>query len=850
MSVLTRLRPYPSNVDPDKELKRWFENEVTGGILTDYWYLPGRPGGQLGYGGNASGEDATISSTRHATKGFVYLGAAQTSGFDETNQRIGLNVAAPAAKLDIAVGPPSVTTSRPSSASSTNAAFGASAGNIVDCINDQSDSTWCRYSGTVGLGATLTIGFDNLSTMPAGPTYTGFNLVMTMRSTVAFPSRFNCTFREIAGNAIFTNYKVGGEANTDTSATYFTMTPSLDDGGYNVTTSFVSYSYSLSVAEVAAVTLGLQLELTITNNGLPGGGLDFDWAEISFTGTTASGGSDTLQKWATPSYDNQLDWTADGSAGATLDLSLTGDAPFRINSGGGTSGLRFLTSSTNGRIEVGTAAQANMTLIASGARDATGTQFTQKFSNVTTTGTITINGGGPLAGDVLVSTDSNGLATWTAPAVAAAHTLLDASYHTDTVAQTPTRGSLVYANATPKWDEMVHPGAASRVLTTTSTDVAWSAFQFTGLDDPSAEIGLAVVNGTATTAMRSDAAPPLDQTISPTWTGAHTWTGAAGTLPIQINQATSQTANLLRVSSVAAVGDSLFRVSSTGEVICGHNGGTQDDAIRKLVVRGNSTQSVDLVAIQGETTTISAFDSVGRLKLFNSTGGNSTTFDRTAAGSNYTITLPNAAPSTADSIALFSTAGLMTFASTIPAGSIGAHDHSSTTQGGAKLLIDVDAAIAAGGTTGIRFTTLAPNGDPIMQFNDATTGFTVDFLMNAAISGDAVLTFPVTGGTVLTTSATQSVTNKAMGTGNTLRATTAASGVAWVDSTDATKSVRAIMTQLVTGTNNAIVFQGVGAATARTWTFPRYDGIIATSSSVVCVNDQVVVHEDDIVVAN
>lgn len=44
-----------------------------------------------------------------------------------------------------------------------------------------------------------------------------------------------------------------------------------------------------------------------------------------------------------------------------------------------------------------------------------------------------------------------------------------------------------------------------------------------GAANPSASVGLATVNGAATTYMRSDAAPPLDQSIAPTWTGAHTW---------------------------------------------------------------------------------------------------------------------------------------------------------------------------------------------------------------------------------------------------------------------------------------------------------------------------------------
>jgi hypothetical protein len=43
--------------------------------------------------------------------------------------------------------------------------------------------------------------------------------------------------------------------------------------------------------------------------------------------------------------------------------------------------------------------------------------------------------------------------------------------------------------------------------------------------NPTATIGLTAVNGAATTAMRSDAAPALSQAIVPTWTGLHTFNG-------------------------------------------------------------------------------------------------------------------------------------------------------------------------------------------------------------------------------------------------------------------------------------------------------------------------------------
>lgn len=45
--------------------------------------------------------------------------------------------------------------------------------------------------------------------------------------------------------------------------------------------------------------------------------------------------------------------------------------------------------------------------------------------------------------------------------------------------------------------------------------------------NPSASVGLTVVNGAATTFLRSDGAPALDVSIAPTWTGAHVWKKAA-----------------------------------------------------------------------------------------------------------------------------------------------------------------------------------------------------------------------------------------------------------------------------------------------------------------------------------
>lgn len=62
---------------------------------------------------------------------------------------------------------------------------------------------------------------------------------------------------------------------------------------------------------------------------------------------------------------------------------------------------------------------------------------------------------------------------YVAKVTAIGHAMLDASVHTDSVADGVTRGSIIYGNATPKWDELV-VGAADRVLVSDGTDIAWS----------------------------------------------------------------------------------------------------------------------------------------------------------------------------------------------------------------------------------------------------------------------------------------------------------------------------------------------------------------------------------------
>lgn len=55
------------------------------------------------------------------------------------------------------------------------------------------------------------------------------------------------------------------------------------------------------------------------------------------------------------------------------------------------------------------------------------------------------------------------------------HDLLDGHIHSDTVAAACLEGAMIYGDATPDWNRLVHPGAANRVLQSTAAQVGWSA---------------------------------------------------------------------------------------------------------------------------------------------------------------------------------------------------------------------------------------------------------------------------------------------------------------------------------------------------------------------------------------
>lgn len=67
--------------------------------------------------------------------------------------------------------------------------------------------------------------------------------------------------------------------------------------------------------------------------------------------------------------------------------------------------------------------------------------------------------------------------------------------------------------------------------------------------NPTGTVGLTAVNGSATTFLRSDGAPPLSQSIAPTWTGVHTFANAVQTVFNNASAALNAKNSIVRMNS-------------------------------------------------------------------------------------------------------------------------------------------------------------------------------------------------------------------------------------------------------------------------------------------------------------
>ncbi len=144
--------------------------------------------------------------------------------------------------------------------------------------------------------------------------------------------------------------------------------------------------------------------------------------------------------------------------------------------------------------------------------------------------------------------------------------------------------------------------ATTQAVGDNTTKLATNAFVLANADNPLATVGLTTDNGSATTFMRSDAAPALSQAIIPTWTGLHTFNLVPNVAWSTITAGTS----------VAAVINTQYRIDSftSNTTIIGYTGTPVDGtkvAYKLIGCNGTATFTFPSAQRDGDATGLSTF---------------------------------------------------------------------------------------------------------------------------------------------------------------------------------------------------------------------------------------------------
>jgi hypothetical protein len=159
-------------------------------------------------------------------------------------------------------------------------------------------------------------------------------------------------------------------------------------------------------------------------------------------------------------------------------------------------------------------------------------------------------------------------------------------YSTTTIPNTSVLGDIWYGSAANVISALAgNTTTTKQFLTQTGTGAVsasptWSTIaasdlpgSFSGFANPSGLIGLTAANGVATTATRSDATHALDQGISPTWTGTHTFNNSVTAASVNVTSSSAPAnGTYLPVASTygcSAGSTNVCRISTTASQLYG-----------------------------------------------------------------------------------------------------------------------------------------------------------------------------------------------------------------------------------------------------------------------------------------
>jgi hypothetical protein len=302
--------------------------------MTGVFLLGGRISNQDAAGGTQPGGTLTLTSTRSATKGYIYFGStAHKMALDELNGRLGIGTDTPAAKLHL-VGEPAALTFA-TATSSTGTGYqrenGSNANLYLSLAKSAvDDSTYITDTGTL---TSNTISVVHASVPPQATTAT---------ITIYYRYRWNGTDAGAGGIQVNVTLTDGNNVTIHNTGNIIVKTAHQSGD-----TGFVSGSFVLTPTEIGNITSWSNVAVNISAGGGGtgySGTLQWSWAALSYSGGSGLGSGDpTLVMVPDASQTaNQTEWrnsantvlASVSTAGKLVFASAAGSTPLQITSGG------------------------------------------------------------------------------------------------------------------------------------------------------------------------------------------------------------------------------------------------------------------------------------------------------------------------------------------------------------------------------------------------------------------------------------------------------------------------------------------------------------------------------------